>query len=140
MLFVFQLKLVLCSLELYFINSSSIWAQNWFNVNFLLFTKEKANLFCMLLCHVFPFASEKRVPTYLDRKVQAIYNARQVNLDWQLIMPSLVNDARGFQMMLACCFHLQSGISQRNLFALSFGVDVGTGYRYVLGNISFPYK
>lgn len=51
-----------------------------------------------------------------------------------------MSDAHGFQMTLPGWFHLQSGISWRNLCARSFAVDVGTGYRYIFGNISFPYK
>lgn len=57
-----------------------------------------------------------------------------------LVMSFLVNDAHRFQMLLPGCCPLQSRISWRNLCAWSFAVDVGTGYRYIFGNISFPCK
>lgn len=95
--------------------------------------------FFILPCPV-PFASEKRAASYLDREVWAIYKARQVNGNWQLGNVLLLNDAHGLQMMLPGWFQLQSGISWRNLCARSLAVDVGTGYGYIFGNISFPYR
>lgn len=68
-LFIFCLKWILRFLVLSFINSSSVWMQNWFAVSLLLFTKgESSFIFFILPCPV-PFASEKRAASYLDREV-----------------------------------------------------------------------